>query len=220
MGIHHLKDGMIAGMILGDGHLKQGTPCLRLSHTAPQTNYLLFKLSLASQVGYETKRYHDSVLNTNLGQRSYCTGIIRKGDIAKFYGMDLDTLLWNLNPLGLLLWWLDDGCLSIHKKQNGSISRFGYLNTQGYGLAENQLIQQRLFEKFGLETSIHIDSKSGFAKSDLFRIYLNATNLRRLIDFVREFIPWTPINMRYKFNMAYVANRLEKSEYFVENYNF
>lgn len=220
MGILHLKDGMMAGMILGDGHLRINTPKLELLHTSEQSNYLVFKLSLAEQVGYTVKRYHDSTKNTNLGLYSYSTGSIKGSDIAKFYNMSLSSLLQELNTLGLLLWWLDDGSLSVHQKQNESISRFGYLNTQTYGLEENQLISRCLFEKFGLESNIHIDSKSGFAKSDHFRIYLNATNLRRLIDLVREFIPWIPKNMLYKFNMKYVANRLVNSEQLVELYNF
>ena len=220
MGIYHLKDGMMAGMILGDGHLNLNNPGLELLHTSPQSNYLTFKLSLAEQVGYTVKRYRDTIKNTNLGLYSYSTGVIKGNDIQKFYNITLDELLQKLNTLGLLLWWLDDGMLSIHQKQNGSISRFGYLNTQGYGLGENQLISQRLFEKFGLESNIHIDSKSGFAKSDHYRIYFNATNLRRLIDLVREFISWIPKNMLHKFNMRYVANRLENSEHLVEFYNF
>lgn len=220
MGIEHLKDGMIAGMILGDGHLNSKSPSLDLSHTSTQSNYLNFKLSLAEQVGYRVKRYRDTIKNTNLGPYSYSTGAIKGGDICKFYNLQLDRLLQELNVLGLLIWWLDDGSLTVHQKQNGSIARFGYLNTQGYGLAGNQLISQRLFEKFGLESTIHTDSKSGFAKSDHFRIYLNATNLRHLINLVREFISWVPKDILYKFNMKYVINRLENSEQLVEFYNF
>ncbi len=220
MGIEYLKDGMIAGMILGDGHLNINKPCLELSHTVYQTNYLLFKLALAEQVGYTTKRYRDTVKNTNLGLCSYSSGVIKDMDIQKFYNLSLNMLLQELNTLGLLLWWLDDGSLTIHSKSNGSISRFGYLNTQAYGLNGNQLISQKLFEKFGLETNIHIDTKSGFAKTDHYRIYLNATNLRRLIDLVRGFISWVPKDMLYKFNMKYVLNRLINSEQFVEFYNF
>jgi hypothetical protein len=220
MGILHLKDGLIAGMILGDGHLDKATPRLQLLHTVNQEKYLVFKLSLAKQVGYTARRYNNTTKNTNLGLYHYCSGIIKDSDILKFYNVQLGTLLSELNTLGLLIWWLDDGCLSIHQKQNESISRFGYLNTQAYGIDGNHLINKVLFEKFGLESSIHVDSKSGFAKSDHFRIYLNATNLRRLIDLVREFIPWIPNNMLYKLDMKYVVNRLVNSEKLVELYNF
>lgn len=221
MGILHLKDGVVSGMILGDGHLNTKYPLLELSHTMPQANYLLFKLSLARQFGYEVKRRNNTTKNTSFGIFTYCTGVIKGGDILKFYGMSLNMLLKELNPLGLLVWWLDDGTLTVHQKQNLSISRFGYLNTQGYGYDGNLLIQQSLFEKFGLETAIHIDSKSGnITKSNHYRIYFNATNLRRLIDLVREFIPWVPKDMLYKFNMRYVINRLVDSEQFAEFYNF
>lgn len=221
MGILHLKDGVISGMILGDGYLHTRYPSLELSHTAPQTNYLTFKLNLAQQFGYDVKRRRNTTKNTSFGIFTYCNGVIKGNDILKFYSLPLDKLLYELNPLGLLLWWLDDGSLTVHQKQNLSVSRFGYLNTQGHGHDGNLIIQQALFQKFGLETAIHIDTKSGnITKSNHYRIYINATNLRRLIDLVREFIPWIPNDMLYKLNMKYVVNRLEKSEQFAEFYNF
>jgi hypothetical protein len=220
MSLINLKDGIIAGMILGDGHLKPGTPTLRLNHTSPQLSYLRFKLSLAEQLGYRVKLYKDTVVQTNLGPYCYSTGVIRGGDIRRFYYMSLEGFLSSLNPLGLLLWWLDDGSLTIHQKNNGSISRFGYLNTQGYGLDGNKIIQQKLYELFLLEVTIHVDSKSGFARQDHYRLYLNAINMRRLIDLVRGFIPWIPREMRYKLNMQYVVNRLKDSEFLAAHYNF
>lgn len=220
MNISELKNGIIAGMILGDGDLKQGTPTLRIRHTAPQKAYLEFKLSLANQLGYRTKQYSDTVQNTNLGPYVYSTGVIRGGDIGNYYHIPTLGLVEMLNPLGLLLWWLDDGTLVIHQKENGSVSRFGYLNTQAFGYEGNLHIQQRLYVLFGIETRIHVDTKSGFALNNHHRLYLNATNLRRLIDLVRGFIPWIPKNMLYKLNMMYVKNRLADSEFFAENYNF
>lgn len=220
MNIINLKDGIIAGMILGDGHLKAGTPTLRLLHTSTQKGYLEFKLSLAAQIGYRTKLYNDTIQNTNLGTYRYSTGVIRGLDIAKFYYIPTIQLVDMLNPLGMLLWWLDDGSLTIHQKDNGSISRFGYLNTQAYGIEENEYLKRQLYTLFGIETSIHIDTKSGLALKNHYRLYLNATNFRRFIDLVRGFIPWVPRSMLYKLNMKYVKNRLKDSEYLAEYYNF
>lgn len=220
MNLLHLKDGVISGMILGDGNLKKGSITLRLCHTAPQREYLIFKLRLAEQLGFGTTLYRDCVMNTNLGPYLYSTGTVYGGDLYRFYTMSFEELVGNINPLGLLLWWLDDGCLNIHQKANGSVSRFGYLNTQSYGLDGNNYIRSKLLEVFGIESTVHIDSKSGLAKSDHYRLYINATNFRRLIDLVREFIPWIPFTMIYKLNMRYVKNRIIESEYLTEHYNF
>ena len=220
MPILHLKDGIIAGMVLGDGHLIRAQRALSLVHCIDQLHYLQFKISLANQLGFSGRCFRNTIKRTNLGLRSYCSGSITGSDISKYYAYTLPDLLQNLNPLGLLLWWLDDGCLSIHHKQTGSVSRFGYLNTQGYGLDGNSVISQILLQKFGLETTIHIDAKSGFAKQDHYRLYLNAINVRRLIDLVREFIPWIPKNMLYKLNMQYVINQNPESPYLAAHYNF
>lgn len=220
MTILHLKDGTVAGMLLGDSNLSKTQKRIEFKHTVPQLNWLKFKLGLMEQFGYSARLFKLTKTRTNLGIYEYCSGTASGLDISKFYSYGLYNLLNQLNPLGLLIWWCDDGCLSIHQKQNGSISRFGYLNSQGFSLEENQLISSVLYQKFGLETKIHVDSKSGLAKQDHYRLYLNATNMRRLIDLVREFIPWIPNNMRYKFNMQYVVNRRKDSLEMAMHYNF
>lgn len=220
MGISHLKDGLVAGMILGDASLKNNQFSMELCHTLPQLNYLKFKLRLLEQVGFNCRLFKLTKKNTNIGTFEYCTGTANGSNIRDYYKKSLVEFLCDLNYLGLMIWWLDDGCLSVHRKINGAVSRFGYLNTQGYNLEENQLIQRALFEKFEIETSLHIDSQSGLAKQDHWRIYFNATNIRRLIDIVRESIPWIPKDMLYKLNMQYVLNRLSNSPDLVKHYNF
>lgn len=216
-----LRNGVMAGMLLGDGYIHHSkTPHLRLRHTLPQENYLSFKLNIATQLGYNVKRHPNYTHNTSLGYYTYAEGSVRGLDISQYVGVPKIHLVNNLNTLGLLIWWLDDGCLSVHQKQSGSISRFGYLNTQSFNASENEHIRNKLYELFCISTSIHIDTMSGLASQNHYRLYLNAENLRRLIDLVREFIPLIPIEMRYKFNMMYVKNRLSRSEYFTEYYNF
>jgi hypothetical protein len=154
MSIFHLKDGIISGMILGDGHLDKTRPVLSLVHSLKQLHYLEFKVGIACQLGFNGRKFRNTVKRTNLGLRFYCSGSITGSDISKYYGYSLSDLLQNLNPLGLLLWWLDDGCLSVSRKTDNSVARFGYLNTQGYGLEDNKLISQVLLEKFGIATTI------------------------------------------------------------------
>lgn len=220
MGIMHLKDGVVAGMLLGDAHYHIRDKHIELCHTLPQLSYLKFKVGLLQQLGFSCRQFDLTKKRTSVGVYDYCSATARDIHYLASMNLSLTGLLEILNPLGLMIWWLDDGCLSVHTKQNGSTSRFGYLNTQRYGLEENRLICQMLYQKFGIETSIHVDSKSGLARQDHYRIYLNATNIRRLIDLVREFIPWVPVNMRYKFNMQYVINRMSNSLEMATHYNF
>lgn len=220
MPILHLKDGIVAGIILGDGSLEKKQARITIAHTKDQQQYLEFKIRLANQLGFSGKSFRNTIKRTNLGLREYCSGSISGGDIRKYYLYNFHQMLTALNPLGLLIWWLDDGCLTVHHRNNGSVSRFGYLNTQGYGFEGNQEISRVLLEKFGIETTIHIDTKSGFAKQNHYRLYLNAVNVRRLIDLVREFIPWIPKSMLYKLNMQYIVNRNTESPFLAMHYNF
>ena len=220
MNIHLLKDGIISGMILGDGHLNKKQVAIQHCHTLPQIAWLKFKLNLTEQLGYNARLFKLTKKRTNLGICDYCSGTTTGHDLAKFYYYSLEELVHMLNPLGLLIWWLDDGCLTVHQKQNGTVSRFGHLNTQSLDLKENQLVSNILYQKFGIETRIHVDSKSGFATKDQYRIYINATNMRRMIDLVREFIPWLPNDMIYKLNMKYVINRRKDSAEMAKHYNF
>lgn len=220
MSISHLEEGFIVGNILGDGHLSKRQTCLEICHTLPQLSYLKFKINFANRLGYNTKRYKNTVKRTNVGLYTYCKGYINRYNIKKFYKYRLVDLLAKLDEFGLLIWWLDDGSLTINEKRNGSVSRFGYLNTQNFTYDENVLISTILYDKFGIETRIHVDSKSGLANQNHFRLYINATNFRRFIDLVREFIPWVPKKMYYKLNMKYVINRRKNSEEFAKHYNF
>lgn len=216
----HFKDGAVAGMLLGDGYLDSHQKRFRFQHTIPQLNYLKFKLGLMEQFGFKCRLYNLTKIRTNLGIYEYCTGSASGSNVDTYYSYSLQNLLHVLNPLGLMLWWLDDGSLSVHQKENGSISRFGYLNTQGFDFNENAQICEALYQKFGIETTLHVDTQSGFAKQDHWRIYINATNFRRLIDLVRVFIPWIPNDMRYKFDMRYVINRRSDSLEMATHYNF
>ncbi len=220
MGIVDMRNGVVSGMILGDSHLNLRQKRIEFCHTLPQLNYLKFKLNLMEQLGFNCRIFRLTKKRTTLGVFDYCSGTATGANINDYYQYRLVDFLRELNPLGMLIWWLDDGCLSVHHKESGSISRFGYLNTQGYNLIENQAIQKALFEKFGIETTLHIDSQSGITGLNYWRIYLNATNMRRLIDLVREFIPWCPRDMYYKFNMNYVINRRHDSLEMATHYNF
>lgn len=220
MNIQQYYTGFVVALMLGDGSFHKRNGCIELTHTVPQLPYLKFKIGLAEQLGCTCKVFNLTKKRSNLGVFDYCSGTIRGEGIRELYQYPLEDRIGLLNPLGLLIWWLDDGCLSIHQKQNGSISRFGYLNTQRFSLEENQSISNGLRVLFGIETTIHIDSKSGFAKKDHYRLYLNATNMQRLIDHVRVFIPWIPNSMKYKFNMQYVVNRRKDSLEMAMRYNF
>ena len=215
-------DGILAGCLLGDGSIDNNDRYIRMSHTNAQRSYVIFKYNLFLGLGCVTNKRMDYWRNTNLGRVQYSETVVLPPNLHINH-MSVFDLVSIVNPIGLLLWWLDDGCLSIHHKNNGtSVSRFGYLNTQALDYVANEEVSRILLNRFGLMTSIHMDKGSGFKGTDCiyYRLYLNATNMRLLIDIVRPFIHMIPNDMLYKLNMAYIPNKLSISQEYALKYNF
>ena len=131
-----------------------------------------------------------------------------------------DYVLNNINELGLLFWFLDDGQWHVSFK-NSKAKRFGYLNTQSFTYEENQRIAKMFKDRFDIELKIHTDC-SGIEQhkgSIYYRLYFNATNFRKFFDIVRPYLQYIPKEFYYKFNMQYIPNRLKDSIEFSEKYN-
>lgn len=211
--------GVLAGCILGDGSVEGNR--VVIAHTSPQHNYVVYKNNLFRGMGLRTStRYKDSK-ETNLGTYYYSRVSVWAPE-QYLLNMHFLDLIHILNPMGLLLWWLDDGSLTVHHKRNGtSVSRFGQLSTHRFSYEDNIRIKNALYDKFGLETRVHKDGATDLGKQPhYYRIYLNATNMRKLIDIVRPYIAGIPNDMKYKFNMQYVVTRTLASHEYMKWYNF
>jgi len=210
--------GALAGCILGDGSIESKQ--LKIEHTNPQRNYVLWKVKWFEGLGLRVRKRMDYTKTTNLGIYRY-SNLRVKMPTDELVGIHPADLVKKLDALGLLVWWLDDGSLSVHTKHNGSVSRFGYLNTQGYDKDSNESISEALYGHFGIRTTVHKDTGSGFKGKNAvyYRQYLNATNMRSLIDIVYAIIPHLPQDMLYKLDMQYKPNRLKDSQTWAERYN-
>ena len=217
------------GLFLGDGWYRSGK--LNLSHTEKQKFYVQWLESIFKSYGLQTKSQYDIVKHTTFGDVKYnqlCITVPKR-----FYFETLnkcfddnnrkiisDYVLENINELGLLFWFLDDGQWHVSFKGNKA-KRFGYLNTQSFTYEENQKIAQMFPDRFGIELKIHTDCSS-FAKYKgvvYYRLYFNATNFRKFFDIVRPYLQYIPKEFYYKFNMQYVPNRIKDSVEFSEKYN-
>ncbi len=207
--------GILSGCILGDGYIKVNR--IIISHTSPQRDYVLYKHQWFQGLSLKTKTRLDYWTNTSFGPYQYSEVTVLMPD-KRLIDCNPIQLIHQLNPFGLLIWWLDDGCLIVHESKNGNkVSRFGYLNTQSFDYDTVCLMSKALYDKFGLQTNVHKDIGNG---KIYYRLYLNATNMRLLIDIVRDIINYIPACMRYKLNMNYMPNRLSTSLEYSLLYNF
>ncbi len=215
------RNSFIASQLLGDGHVVCDTS-LVISHSDKQLDYLKWKREIAISLGFKCSKISCRFLNSNLGEQTLYTFCVSqlKEDLKIFKNTKAADLVENLNSLGLLLWWLDDGCLVVHEKKQGtSISRFGYLGTEAFSMEQNQEISRKLLEIFKLETKVH-KATGGFNMDAVYyRQYFNATNLRSMIDTVRPFLGQMPNSMRYKLDMQYRPNRIKSSLLYTSLYN-
>jgi hypothetical protein len=211
------------GLLLGDGYLDKWN-WININHTNKQRWYIswLEQLMIEWKVTYKTQ--YDYKVTTNYGDfvysriaikvpnsRHFCKFNRTYNEMGKKYPSDY--MLYRITELGLLFWFLDDGCLSVKKRDRNSYSRFATLNTQGYSLEDNKKIQKVFLERFSIITAIHKDRH-------YFKIYMNATNFRLFYDLVKKYFNVLPKEAEYKFNMKYELNKMSNSGYLAENYNF
>lgn len=218
---HSAISSFVASQILGDGYVDKRVNTLLMTHGQQWVEYLLWKQRILLSLGFCTSDIKIRPEETTFGHQVKATMLTRIPVETTIYNSPTE-LVYRLNSLGLLLWWLDDGYLSVHEKKNGtSVSRFGYLCTENFDEATNWEIVAALFNHFGLQCNVHVD-KGGILGKNMryYRIYLNATMMRLLIDIVREHIPHVPSCMLYKLNMGYRPNRTLSSVEHSLRYNF
>ena len=217
------------GLLLGDGYYKNGW--IENNHTNKQRFYVEWLESLFKNYGLKTSSRYDYMAHSNLGDYIYSRVNIKVPN--KFYfengykffnteGKKIVSsyVLEHINLFGLLLWYLDDGCLFVSTKDNRT-KRFAYLNTQSFTYEENIKIQQSFKERFDIDLRIHTDC-SGFEKykeSVYYRLYFNATNFRKFYDLLRPYLQYIPKEFYYKFNMKYFPNRVRINTEYSEKYN-
>lgn len=212
-----------SSQLLGDGHNVNNTS-LVISHSEKQLPYLKWKKEIADSLSLYTSPIVSKQLNSTFGKQTLFTFCVSGigSSLRLLKDVPIQNLVDHLDEIGLLLWWLDDGSLTVYEKRNStSISRFGYLCTEGFSLEINQKLSEVLMFKFGISTNIHID-RGGVNNPDIiyYRLYLNATSMRKLIDIVRMYIPYIPKCMLYKLNMDYRPTRIKSSTNFIQFYNF
>jgi hypothetical protein len=216
----NLINSFIASQILGDGSVTKHQS-ISIYHEQQWSDYLIWKVNLAKELGLMPGTIRQWSAQSNI-KFQHRIGVDINVPLVYLQYQDPVELIYRLDPLGLLLWWLDDGCLSVHEKRNGvSVSRFGYLCTENFDSFINQRMSAALVTHFGIYTNIHMD-RGGILSKDMvyYRLYLNATNMRLLIDIVRPYIEYVPSCMLYKLNMDYRPNRISTSLEYSQKYNF
>lgn len=195
---------IIMGGLLGDAYYNRRNNSIRFAHSQKQYPYLQWKKSFFNEndvsktyrrnykegyVGYSFEMYNRKHMYEsffNFIQKNCYKNTTKK--ISLKY-------LNELNALGLAVWWMDDGCLSIHKG-----NRYGKLCTHCFNYEENILIQKYFHDKWNIEVDIKEE------KHRYYFIRLNVTALKKLISIIYKYVVEIP-SMIYKIDLDYVNKK-------------
>lgn len=218
------KKSFIIGMLLGDGctSLRRGAINYNLScvHNPKQYEYLIWKMEILKENLQKT--YWISQKQTHFSGKA-----VHPGNIGKVYKMYAATLgshplvtqvrkemylenkkivtpniLRQLTPIGLAIWYMDDGNLAYHKNPNGSIkTRNVNLHIEGFDSDSQQNIVNYFLEVWNIKTSLH-------KTRDHFKLWMNTFNSIKFLRIVAPYIKFISC-MKYKIDLKYERKNIE-----------
>lgn len=209
--------GAIIGMILGDGNLtslreNRNNSSMRIYSVVK--SYIEIKQSILSQLT-ETVINKNCNRGSSYGKKPLYTVRTKDHPIytklrMRFYHNNRKTvdkyIMSTLNELGILLWYLDDGCLD-----TSCGIKFG-IYSNGFNLIEHQYIQKMLNDRFGLRFNIRKSYKKSRAKI-YYWLYLKAIDRLKFYDnIIQPFLEYIPQEMMYKIPKREDIERMMNSK--------
>lgn len=192
---------ILYGSMLGDGSLIKSAHGYRFSlcHSEPQLEYLIWKKSvLANLFLANPSRYESTFRDTVTIQ--YHLHSIHHPQLEEIYNLFFidgkrkpisEELLDYLNPLGLAVWYMDDG--SYNRNPN---SMQATLSTDALTKSENQIIADWFKDRHEIEVKVQkVKASTNFGKKDTYRLRINRSQTDKFFSLIRTHIHST---MLYK----------------------
>lgn len=194
---------IIYGGLLGDATLRKNQNSIRFCQSIKQEEYLRWKYSFFNgnvsditiqnyKEGWSTIAF--SLKNTDHKLDKFYHDIRKKITDKNGNKKITDEYLRLLTPLGIAIWWMDDGCLSIHKG-----NRYGKLCTHCFSYEEHLIIQKYFKETWDIDVDIKLE------KQKYYFCRINVHNLKKLIRIIYPYVTQVP-SMIYKIDLNYKLN--------------
>lgn len=209
---------ILLGGLLGDSYYNKERNIIRFAHSDKQREYLIWKYSFFDEnkktrvYDYERKQGDNVYFGNNFEIKLFKD---ETNDFKHFITKHLYSnkgrkkislkYLNELTPLSIAVWWMDDGCLSVHKG-----NRYGKLCTHCFNYEENMLIQKYFKKQWNIDVDIKVE------KNQYYFIRFNVTALKKLIKIIYPYVIQIP-SMIYKIDLDY-ANKVNMGD-FQEIYN-
>ena len=198
------KIGIVIGMMMGDmsAYIKKGNKngTFALTHSLKQECYMEYKLNILSEKEIPFYKIRHRVTTLKNGKSySQIQTESKTNKLAKAIrnSMYIDGVkkinrktLNKITDMGLLMWYLDDGYLSIIRKPNGDIKEYRtFIYTNGFTLEEVNLIKKWFENKYDISPNIN-------TKEGKYILYFNSAKTRSLMSIFDKFE--IPECMKYK----------------------
>lgn len=204
---------VITGAALGDGHIALTTSKMRgrlsISQGLAQKDYLEYKTQLLGDL-VQTPPVYQLLFGSFSKKGIYRVATLSCPQMAELHRCLYDEMgrkgvtnsyLDRLTPLGLAIWYLDDGSLlkysHKYKKQDGSISNYpvarSVFSTQGLNMESAEIIKKWFWDKWGIQAGVSYTSKGPV-------IWLTLAGTKQLHEIIS---PYVPPSMNYKLLPAY-----------------
>lgn len=185
-----LQRGICIGTLLGDASMfvkENGARGIQMCHCESQKDYLEWKKNLLKPFYIADKPSQYQGTSFENCQMSYTYRSIVHQDFTDLYGLMYRRgkkyvtrrVLNELSDLGLLLWFLDDGCIA--KDRDARIA------TNGFSEQEHRTMKTWFFQKYTIDPIISFNS---YNKSFFLRFKVADTNkLLRIFEQFRDIVP-------------------------------
>lgn len=209
-------DGILYGTLLGDASLnktsRNGNFNLTLTHSPKQKEYLEFKKNLISKVSHVRFSYKETISFNKQVKKNYTTCCYYTNYLKYFTKLEkifyddnrkkivTRKILNKLTPLGLALWWMDDGCLCIHKrKDRNTLQRTATIATYSFSLEEHDLIIKYFKEKWNIKVKLSWAGPKDNKKPVIKMPMLEFGKFKNIIE------PYIIPSMHYKIDCKYTS---------------
>ena len=218
------KKSFVIGMLLGDGHTSLGRGAinynLSCTHNPSQYEYLVWKMEILKEnlkksywiyqkqthfsgkavfAGNEGKVY--TMYSATLGTHTLVTQVRNEMYVGNIKIVTPD-ILRQLTPIGLAVWYMDDGNLAHKKNLNGSIkSRNVTLHIEGFDTESQRNIVNYFSEFWGIESKLH-------KTRDKFKLWMNTPNSIKFLKIVARYVDFVHC-MHYKIDLKYQKKNVD-----------
>ena len=193
---------MIIGMLLGDGTISNNY-VFKLSHGYKQKEYLEWKIKLLNEYGIKNNglKEYISTCGYNLGSIVYYSQmsvipfmkVLRRVVYKPIKNYANRKILNRLNPLGVAIWYMDDGCINIRKTGDKIHGFYIRIATCLYK-EQNQVIIDYFKEVWGISFYQFKEGKPG---KNTYSLCCGTQEGIKFIELIKPYVESCP-SMLYK----------------------